>query len=175
MTAPFEAGFRAKFEPRGDGLLYRTPAGGVIYSRAEVDAFVRDRRRAWANPWAWGLFVLGGTAGLWLWFSGMAYGGEYGTILTVVTTVPIVMTLFLAEAQPRNVAATRPIAVPVEEAPPRPSWVYLLIGLMLCIAQTRLAFYKPDGIFEWVWLGAALAMGITLILRLWQAWRGVRA
>ncbi len=37
MTAPFEAGFRAKFEPRGDGLLYRTPAGGVIYSRAEVD------------------------------------------------------------------------------------------------------------------------------------------
>lgn len=57
-----EERFRRKFEPHGDGFLYRQVNREVIFDCDDVETLVADWRRYWFSPWLWGGLLLFGIA-----------------------------------------------------------------------------------------------------------------
>lgn len=103
----FERQFLKRFTPDGDGFLYRSWLyGAARFSPAEVEAFVRMRRRIWSSPVLWALVLVFGIAmPAWFVLRGGADGGLYAGLCLIPGLFGPAVLLLWAETAPASAAS----------------------------------------------------------------------
>ncbi|WP_066796978.1 hypothetical protein [Sphingomonas soli] len=106
-----ERQFRRQFTPHEGGYLLQSDH---LYSfdADEVEQFIEEWRRHWANPWVWiGYFLIG--IAVPVWFYSQDYWGA-AFVIGVIAGIAMVVNLTFPLRQPYDVAAGR---APLPEAP----------------------------------------------------------
>ena len=168
-----ERRFRRKFERHGDGWLFRQWDRDVLFSDAEVEAFVAQWRLLWGTSLFWaGWVVLGIAAPLALGWSDMAYGVEAGILLAVTVNAAMGVMLVHGERIPNAAAEMSVDAGPGYGAGPKPSPVWFDL-LFMFFAIVILWQGRRDGYdwMEWLWVLLFLLYAGSLLKRGIAWWR----
>lgn len=161
----FERWFRAQFTPHEGAYRFDHGGGQHAFDRDEVEHFVAEWRRHWANPLIWfGWLVLGVALPAWLY-----YQGYWGIAFVIATVAGIAMAVNLVFPlrQPHEVAAGR--APLKEKAPWQPPTGLNVLGTF--------AFAAAFALFAWYlhrpsrsWLDSADIVPVFAALHmLWMA------
>jgi len=160
----FEARFRRKFRPDGDGFLFKHRGVDARFSHSEYEAFVSEWRRLWANRWIWIAYLVGGVAGP----AALARAGYNAGAITLagVSALMLIVVLVYPERQPHDAAAAR---VPMREASKRTggeNTTLPLIFAMLILTNTDSAQAGPWYLTAWPYFVA-----VVIALAGFEVWR----
>lgn len=168
----FETRFRRKFERQGDGWLFRQWDCDVLFSDAEVEAFVEQWRLLWGTPLFWaGWVVLGIVGPLALGWSGMNYGKEAGILLAVTANAAMAVMLVHGERLPNAAAEMRVEVGPGHRTGPKTGsvWSDLMFVVFALLILSR-SWREGIEILDWAWLLVLLLYASSLVKRV-IAWR----
>lgn len=172
----FERWFRSRFTPAGDGYSFRHDDLDYRFDEDEVEDFVAEWRKHWANPLVWAGYLLFGVAlPVWLYFvdfAGLTF--VFGTIAGVAMLVNLIFPL----RQPHEVAAGR---VRLAEAPrwqpPNGVGVLGAFGFTAVLGAIAWFSHKPESHwFDWpdiFPMFLALHMLWTAVVE-WVLWRRIK-
>lgn len=162
-----ERRFRRKFEPHGDGFLYRQVDRAVIFDRDDVEMLVTDWRRYWFSPWLWGTLLLFGAALPAIVMIWSLPGWEVTLLIAAFTWLTFLVSLGVAVSGPDD-AASKLESVGPGRGPGFYGSDMFWIGMVLF----QLAMVKPDGLFgNWgylIWAVCLLSFVVRLTRGFWK-------